>query len=280
MIINIKYLILAVVFLIITTALKPLEAEEKKVLDSSETKYSSPFFINPGIDGTIILLAGTISLVPVLVEDEIPYKKEADLDRNNINSFDRSAADYDNEHLSLVSDACSAIVPLGVYGLTFLYDKENRRDEFIEDLVIMTESFAVSGALYQVVAHSIQRPRPYMYREESSQRRGSSWDYSSFYSGHTANATALSISAAYIHSVRYPQSPYSGLIWGTAICGNLGVGVLRVMSGNHFWTDILMGFSTGAGIGLLVPMLHRSETTYGTVNYFITPQSISATFYY
>jgi len=52
------------------------------------------------------------------------------------------------------------------------------------------------------------------------------------------------------------------------------------MSGNHFWTDILMGFSTGAGIGFLVPMLHRSETTYGTVNYFITPQSISATFYY
>src|SRR2546423_585667 len=42
----------------------------------------------------------------------------------------------------------------------------------------------------------------------------------------------------------------------------LGVGLLRVLAGRHFPTDVLAGAAAGAAIGLTVPRLHRRAAAF------------------
>jgi membrane-associated phospholipid phosphatase len=55
--------------------------------------------------------------------------------------------------------------------------------------------------------------------------------------------------------------------WAFVACGAVaaGVGVLRVVAGKHYPTDVLAGAAAGALIGWAVPALHRARRMHLSV---------------
>ena len=53
------------------------------------------------------------------------------------------------------------------------------------------------------------------------------------------------------------------LIWSVAALYPAITGYLRVDSANHFPTDVIVGYAVGAGIGFLIPELHKVEKENG-----------------
>lgn len=126
------------------------------------------------------------------------------------------------------------------------------------DATILAQTLAVSVLVHQATAFATQRPRPYVYSDEvDPERRDGSNAYLSFYSGHTANSFAMATAYSYLYTVRHPHSPWRGGVW--ALTHGLAAleGYLRISSGYHFASDVLVGAAVGSGLGLLIPWLHR-----------------------
>lgn len=48
------------------------------------------------------------------------------------------------------------------------------------------------------------------------------------------------------------------VIWSAAVTYPAVVAILRVQSGQHFPTDVIVGYVTGATIGYIIPELHKA----------------------
>jgi len=125
-----------------------------------------------------------------------------------------------------------------------------------EDLVVMGEALLVDGALNELVKIAVQRPRPFTY---DGQELGRSDSYLSFYSAHSSTAFAMGMAYATTFSRRHPQSGYRYLVYGAVIAGGGTTGVLRVLAGKHFPSDVLIGALVGSAVGIAVPLLHRRQ---------------------
>ena len=81
----------------------------------------------------------------------------------------------------------------------------------------------------------------------------------SFFSGHASITGAIGATATYLAFARSPSSPrpWVTLVLATGLTSF--VSVQRVRAGKHFPTDVLAGAFAGAGIGVVVPHLHRTE---------------------
>jgi undecaprenyl-diphosphatase len=97
------------------------------------------------------------------------------------------------------------------------------------------------------------RYRPYVYFDDppDSSLYAQSWP-----SGHTIHAFAMASFSSYVFNVCYPDSVLRGPFTAACFTGAAAVGVLRVLSGNHFVTDVLAGAVLGTIIGVTVPALH------------------------
>jgi membrane-associated phospholipid phosphatase len=130
----------------------------------------------------------------------------------------------------------------------------------VNDSVVIAESLLFSSGLDAILQTAVRRPRPFLYgtsapladREETSASL-------SFPSGHTALAFAATF-ATWRTLDRLDVSPcWQWLVLGVGGAGATFVGVSRVISGDHFPTDVLAGAGMGAAFGVLVPALHRRD---------------------
>jgi membrane-associated phospholipid phosphatase len=99
----------------------------------------------------------------------------------------------------------------------------------------------------------IDRPRPYV--RETMRPVDTSEDYDSFPSGHALMAFASAAYTQTVTSLWYPESEVmraaSIASWSLATA----TAVLRVVSGNHYPTDVLAGAAIGGALGFLGPYL-------------------------
>jgi len=123
-----------------------------------------------------------------------------------------------------------------------------------EDLIVMGEAMLVNGALNELVKVAVRRPRPFTYDGHELQEPDS---YLSFYSAHSSNAFAMGMAYATTFSLRHPRSGYRYLVYGAVIAGGGTTGLLRVLAGKHFPSDVLVGALMGSAVGITVPLLHR-----------------------
>jgi len=133
------------------------------------------------------------------------------------------------------------------------------------DAVMYAESIAITSAFTEATKIGVRRPRPIDYANcwnPSAPTAGSCTSNTdlqlSFFSGHASQTGAISATATYLAFMRSGwRSPRP---WITLAAGTLltaFVSYERVRSGEHFPTDVVMGSMAGAGIGVLVPHLHR-----------------------
>ena len=241
-----------------------------------------PFSVREVVDLPITLAAGTLWLVTELeVRDEFATPFES-ADYARIGSVDRSAVGFWNPDLHRASD----VLLIGAFLTPFLFNgidhaiwgkERSKIGRWIwSDLVIVLEAVAITGALTNMAKCAFTRYRPYTYiatndpeaydaiqqdedlrtsLQEATEAPGSAL---SFWSGHTALAfTALCASATlltYKHHDRHPGPLFA--MWGGTIGAGVVMSVLRVRSGMHFPTDVLVGAAIGAAIGIVVPSLH------------------------
>lgn len=150
-----------------------------------------------------------------------------------------------------------------------------RRDGITTGLVdgiMYAESVAISVGLTNITKLAIRRPRPSAYAQQerleadypdpSTRPAITKTDSAlSFFSGHTAVPAAIGATATYLAFVRAPEGtwrPWLTLAGSTVVTGITGYA--RVRAGAHFPTDVIAGALAGAGIGALVPYLHRADS--------------------
>jgi undecaprenyl-diphosphatase len=120
-------------------------------------------------------------------------------------------------------------------------------------------------AMTNIVKIAVRRPRPMAYIE--SAKHEGELDYSnpstdsalSFFSGHASMTAAIGATATYLAFARSTGKLRPWLTLALATGLTTFVSIERVRAGKHFPTDVIAGAFAGAGLGVVVPHLHRTE---------------------
>ena len=179
----------------------------------------------------------------------------------DINGIDRWAAGNNSESANTISDIpffLSFVAPIGL-----LFDDETN-DHTGQILGMYLESLATTGAIYTITAGVVDRSRPYVYDdsgETTDRRRKSNNGQRSFYSGHVAATATATFFTAKVFSDFNPDANGKAWIWAGAAVIPAAVGYFRIEGGQHFLTDVALGYGLGAITGILVPELHKTKSS-------------------
>jgi len=208
--------------------------------------------------GMAMAVTGSLLLVnkPRLTEQDLRY-----LDKSQVNAFDRFAAGNYSKKAQDLSDIpfyTSFALPL-----LFLADKE-AIPQAGDIYFLYAETVSLAGGLYALTAGLTNRKRPNVYATHAPlEERRHKYATNPFLAGHpAATASATFFTAKVFHDL-HPDSPWKPVVWGAAAAVPVTVGYLRLRAGKHFLSDNLIGFTVGAGIGILVPELHKRKQELG-----------------
>ena len=95
----------------------------------------------------------------------------------------------------------------------------------------------------------------------------------SFISGHVGVTAALTTSMFSTFWRREPDGAIPWVVLGTGTAATAVVATGRVLSGDHFPTDVLLGAALGGSMGFLIPALHDTDMVL-----LATPADDGATF--
>jgi membrane-associated phospholipid phosphatase len=227
------------------------------------------FDIDPIVDLGIVSVtfgfAGILDLVistgEVRPQQISPTFNEDDLlgiDRNAVSqTLDPNASNFSN--FGLAAAVAFAMADPVLSGL-----REKDVQSGIADAFMYAESTSVAYALTNITKLAVRRPRPKAYIKARENRGNPDYSNSdtdsslSFFSGHAALTSAIGGTATYLAFARSPNTarPWLTLAASTALTGF--VSYERVRAGAHFPTDVIAATIAGAGVGVLVPHLHRS----------------------
>jgi len=233
----------------------------QSIYSQTTLQLKSPYQSNWSIDGLILGTSVVVAFTASAIDDSVPRLTVSEinlLSKNDINPIDRITAGFYSKEQSTASDilvGTSIISPLFL-----MFDKNIRQDVgTIGTMYLETILFATFTPSYG--KGSARRIRPYVYgvkaplseKQNTESRR-------SFFSGHATWAFATSMFFANVYSDYYPDSEYKNYIWYGSIGLASTVSILRVSSGAHFISDILVGAAVGSTIGYIIPYLHRNNS--------------------
>jgi membrane-associated phospholipid phosphatase len=223
-------------------------------------KSTSPYELDWLRDGiwTGVGLAGSAGgLLLIQNKDDMTLEEFNNLDEDDIPAIDRWAAGNNSENASKLSDipfAASFAIPF----LTLLDGDIN--DHTGQIIVLYLEAFSTTATMYSMTAGLVDRSRPYVYDdsgETGMDRRMSNNGQRSFYAGHVAASATGTFLAAKIYTDFNPDANGKFWIWVSAAAIPAAVSYWRIEAGQHFLTDVTLGYALGAATGILVPELHK-----------------------
>jgi membrane-associated phospholipid phosphatase len=174
-----------------------------------------------------------------------------------LNAFDRLAVGHSNTRARTAADVLS-FLPLAYLAIDIVDVGFRNWRTYLTDMWVMAEVLAWNGAIQDLTRRAVRRPRPFLYTPGVYPgERDHAESGFSFYSGHTSFAFAVATVAAFTFTLRHPRWWLRWLVWPGLMAIASIEPVLRVYSGDHFPTDVLVGAVAGSAIGLLLPALHR-----------------------
>jgi undecaprenyl-diphosphatase len=228
------------------------------------------FQSDPIADGCIIVVslgsAGVLELINSTGEIR-PQQIAPNFDNRNLISIDRAAVTQTADpsagprsNLGLGAAAAFAVIDPILTGV-----REQNAQAGLIDAIMYSETAALTLALTNLVKMAVRRPRPLAYTAYNEHKEDKEWSNSStdsslsFFSGHASMTGALGATATYLAFARSSGKlrPWLTLSFFTAL--TTFVSIERVRAGKHFPTDVIAGAFAGAGIGVVVPHLHRTE---------------------
>jgi membrane-associated phospholipid phosphatase len=114
------------------------------------------------------------------------------------------------------------------------------------------------------------------YDNLTRDERSSGWNRNSLYSGHTATAAASSFFAAKVYSDFHPDASKL-LLYSLAAVPPLFIGYLRIISLEHFPSDVALGLGIGALCGVLIPELHKIQGKNLQLGMYASPDAAGIT---
>jgi hypothetical protein len=198
------------------------------------------------------LAVGVGALVLLGTVDPLTPEQIADLDPSDVNDFDRdSIRPYRNIHAGDALAYLSYALPLTVFV------RDDSRRDWQTIAVMWTEATMLNMGINGMVKSTVLRTRPYAYDPETPiEKKTEESARLSFYSGHTASTACNCFFTARVLSEYIAGSTAKRILWAGAAVYPAVTGFLRVDSGHHFRTDIIVGYVIGAAIGYFVPQLH------------------------
>lgn len=219
--------------------------------------------VSPVVDGAVVAMATGFAAFSELTIRSGELQPQAPTDPSRLLAIDRWVTERGTaeEGSGLASD----LVVAGAFTYAAIDSvrtgfREDRSDA-IAELWMYAESAALNWAVANMSKLGIRRPRPIAYAQlrQTGQPPQATDDALSFYSLHTALVSGLSTTATYLAFARNPRGIEGWVTLGGGVVATTFVGIQRVRALAHFPTDVMAGAFVGAGIGLLVPYLHRSK---------------------
>jgi len=247
------------------------KAPEPKPNDTASQVGKTRFVADPVGDGAIlgvaIAFAGMLEVIAATGE----IRPQQPAPTSKLFAIDRFAIDQ------MIDPGAGARSTLGLYaGLSFaVIDPiasgfRDGASAGLVDGVLYAESLAITWGVTDLTKIAIRRPRPEAYIEQQrlygQYGRQNAPDITttnaalSFFSGHASTVAAVGATATYL---AFGRSRDSVRPWVTLAAFTLLTGFVsyeRVRAGAHFPTDVIAGSLAGAGIGTLVPHLHREDS--------------------
>lgn len=231
--------------------------QNHKITQNEDVRLS-PYSLNLTKELAIFGAGGAMLGISLILRNNMDPLTEEEvvlLDPMDINTFDRGAITRKQEMPAAdLLLYCSLFLPL-----TFFAHEETRKD--VGTLVVLAgEVFVFQLGLNYMAKVLAERTRPYCYNDNTSITEKTTVNAKlSFYSGHTSTTAAMSFFVARVFSDYLSNPNTKFIIWTSAVIYPALTGLLRVDSGSHFPTDILIGYITGALIGYFIPVLHKSK---------------------
>lgn len=252
-------------------ALAPLSAEFPGFFMGD----SGVFTLNPLYDG-IIAGGGAALTAGTFVADKISEPGGHDgkvLDLSCVNPVDRWAARPYSKALHVTGTVTEALA-MAAPAVLVLADKS----EWGVAAVMYAESVLWANGLKELAKNIVHRERPYMYFENPPQGKIEDGDFErSFPSGHTTMAFNGAVFASYVFSKYFPGSKLRLPVIAGSLTLAAATAVQRVLSGNHFVTDVLAGALLGSFTGFLVPFLHTLPTRNERLGVAVLPTGFAVT---
>ncbi len=220
---------------------------------------ADPFNIDLAVDLPIIGLTSAVFLGTNLIEDQLRWQGCHACDTSHLGPLDRRVLDNYNPAAKTTSDVLLYTAMSAPFVADFIDVMIHKRGirSWAKDLVVLTEVGAINLAITNTIKFAIQRPRPFSYGLDGSDRDPSDGDARlSFYSGHTSTAFAMATAYGVLFQARHPHSKWRAPVWVLSYGLAATTGVMRVTAGKHFWSDVAVGAIAGSAIGLAIPALH------------------------
>ncbi len=220
--------------------------------------YEYNYRLNPVKEISIGAFDIAACAIGYFVEDPQRNISELDLlNKNDLPRIDQWATEKWDPDL----DAASAI-PVILSGLAagtvcFI---QNPNNFFFVDAVMLGEVYLTQLGINLIVKDAAGRARPYAYNTAlEDEIRTDKENSVSFYSGHTSTTAAFSFFAASVFAHYSENITAKRIVWISAATLPAITGLMRIYSGQHFPTDVLVGYAMGAAIGYVIPKLHETR---------------------
>ena len=195
------------------------------------------------------------------------YIMPNNLNRNDVNIFDRGLMFPYNDTLGDIR----SIMMLGIQVLPIITPLAGSiRGEFDTWLtygIMYAHAAILTWGTDKLLNRVVDRYRPGVYFYDTIT---SPIGTDSFPSGSTAVAFLPATFLSYTFSLEYPDSPWRIPVIVGSYTAATAVGVISLLSGKHFLTDVLAGAVMGTFYGWLIPSLHRRTNNDNNVSFFFT----------
>ena len=174
------------------------------------------------------------------------------LDKNTVNSFFSFTIQPYSKTLAVASDIAAVSTAATAAVMLTLPSSE-----YFTVGVIYAETVGLTFGINEILKRAVPRERPYLYFEGYPEEDLKNGDCNeSFCSRHTSVAFSVAAANTYIFSKYYPDSKWKIPVIAASYSLATLTGILRVASGEHFASDVLVGALLGTAIGYAVPALH------------------------
>jgi membrane-associated phospholipid phosphatase len=224
----------------------------------SYSQVASPYktdLLKDGVWITTSLGLNAFGLSQIKNKPDLSLEDLNNLDKNDIWFVDRWAAGNFDENANNISDIpffASFATPL------LLTLNKDTRQHSGQLSVMLIESLSTASAAFTISAGFVEKSRPKVYNESVDlDERLRNNSQRSFFSGHVAASASATFFTAQVFSDFFPDSKAKPYVWTAAAIIPGVVGYYRIKSGNHFLSDVIIGYIIGGASGMLIPRMHK-----------------------
>lgn len=136
------------------------------------------------------------------------------------------------------------------------------RSDWLTLGVMYAESVLIANGVKEITKLCVNRARPMMYFEggDNHESYNDNGDFAnSFFSGHSTLAFTGAAFSSYVFYKYFPESPWRFAVAGGSFSIAAATAAVRILSGNHFMSDVIVGAVAGTASGILVPLMHSAH---------------------